>query len=124
MNRRRFGLAAAVGAFLPAKAIAQTDAQCIGQHTPTGMDFSGTGSDISDPFAVKGGAVFAKSDMSAAGAIKLMNAAGDTILLRNSVDPGPLTKADTVYHAGNYYLVIDFFAGEGDWSITVEQPTS
>lgn len=124
MNRRRFGLAAFVGALLPATAIAQTDAQCIGQHTPTGMDFSGTGSMISDPFPVNAGAIFAKSDMSAAGAIKLMNAAGQPILLRNSTSAGPLTEADTVYQAGNYYLVIDFFTDEGDWSITIEQPTS
>jgi hypothetical protein len=103
---------------------AMAQESCIGQHTATGMDFSGSGSMISEPFSVREGAIFADSNMSAAGAIQLMNAAGDMVLLRNSVDAGPLTEATQVWTAGQYYLVVDFFSDEGDWSVTIEQPVA
>ena len=97
---------------------------CIGQHTPTGMQFSGFGSMISEPIAIQEGVIFAASEMSAAGAIQLVSAAGDTILLRNEINPGPITEAPRVWTSGQYYLVVDFFSEEGSWVITVEQPVA
>lgn len=103
---------------------AQDAASCIGQHTPQGLEFSGTGGSISEPFPVNAGALFATAQMSEAGAIKLMNAAGDTILLGNSAEPYTTTEAATVYTAGDYYLVADFFSADGTWSVTIEQPSA
>lgn len=122
------GLGAAVALTAVARPhVAAQDAACdgaIGTHTPTGLEFHGTGSTISEPFPMTEGAVFATSAMSEAGAIKLMNAAGDTVLLHNAAEAHEGTEAATVYAAGDYYLVVDFYSDEGDWSLTIEQPAA
>jgi hypothetical protein len=109
---------------LLAGSVAAQDASppCIGQHTLQGLEFSGNGGSISEPFPVNAGALFATVQMSEAGAIKLMNAAGDTVLLGNAAEPYTTTEAVTVYTAGDYYLVADFYSADGTWSAIIEQP--
>jgi hypothetical protein len=105
-----------------ASAQESTPEPCIGRLTPEGLEFGGSGSLISEPFAVSEGALFANVEMSAAGAVKLMNAAGDTILLGNAAEPFQTVEAVSVREADDFYLVVDFYSEEGDWSLVVEQP--
>lgn len=97
---------------------------CIGRHTIRGMTFRGLGSVVTDPFTIREGAIFARSRMSDAGAIYLMNAAGSMVLLRNESEPGPITEANSVFEGGQYYLVVDFYGDEGPWSLVIEQPST
>jgi hypothetical protein len=70
------------------------------------------------------GALFANVEMSNAGSIKLMNAAGDSVLLGNDSKAFTTIEAATVYTAGEYYLIADFYADDGAWSVTLEQPSA
>lgn len=105
-------------------AVAAQDASCVGSHTPAGMAFHGSGGTITEPFAVTEGALFADVMMSEAGSLKLMNAAGDSVLLGNAAEPFTTREAVKVYDAGDYYLVADFYGADGDWTLTIEQPSA
>lgn len=119
---RWFIVAATLVAALGSGPVSLAQESCVGTITPEGMEFSGSGGSITEPFALHEGALFSDAMMTQAGALKLMNAAGDTILLGNAAEPYATREANTVFTAGDYYLVADFYGDDGDWSVTIEQP--
>lgn len=129
MNRRRVLALAAplamIGTLGIAKAQESTPANCddaIGRFTPSGAEFHGTGNTVSDAIPFKKGIVIAEVTMGAAGAVKLVSAAGDFVLLSNSTDPVDHAQALEQIDAGNHYLGVEFFSDISDWSVKLEQP--
>lgn len=130
MLHRVVMIIAAAGVLWTAPAIAQeaSPAACegaIGRHTPTGVEFEGLESTVSEPFPIRDGLLLAEVAMSDAGSVELVNAAGESILLGNGSEAYEAIEATTVRSPGDYYLVVDFYsASEGEWSVKLEQPTS
>jgi hypothetical protein len=117
------GVALVVTLGLGMPAVAQE--ACTGSElTVEGKEFSGSGGSISEPITLKEGVVFADITMGEAGSVKLLNAAGDSILLGNKPDAYTNKSAEPIREAGDYYLVIEFYSTDADWSVTLQQPES
>lgn len=110
---------------IPVGAQVATPESCrdvIGRHTPSGIEFSGHGGTITEPFEIKAGLLLAEVAMTEAGGIQLITAAGDLIGLGSASEAYEAVEAVRVAKPGAYYLVADFYSADGDWTVMIEQP--
>jgi hypothetical protein len=117
-------LCIALGHVSAQEATSETCDNVIGRYTATGIELSGSGSMITEPVTLKQGILIADAHMTAAGAIKILNAAGDYVLLANSTDAYDGTKATKISEAGGYLIGAEFYGDPGDWSVTLSQPSA